>query len=65
MTLYKEKEVEIRAKYEPIIEALIDNTAQYEQEAIMVTSEIFGRRCEEDETFYEKLTEAQKTMVND
>ena len=63
--IYKQREQEIYEKYRPIIEALIDNTAVYEREALIVTSEIFGRLCEDDATAYEKLTDEQQRMVNE
>ena len=65
MEAYKQREQEIYEKYKPIIEALIDNTAVYEREALMITSEIFGRICEDDATAYEKLTDEQKRMVDE
>ena len=62
--LAQQKEMEIRAKYEPIILAMTDKVKGYQNEAIYATSKIFSTVCDQDATTYETLTEKQKTMVD-
>ena len=63
--LAQQKRQEILEKYEPILNALLENTEVARREAISITSQIFGTVCEQDRAAYETLTNEQKRMVDE
>ena len=55
---------EIQDTYLPMIEAAVENSELYRQEAITATGAVFEEVCEQDADAYQYLTDLQKELVD-
>ena len=59
-----QKLMELQNLYLPEIEAAFENSQLYQQETIYATAGVFAEVCEQDETAYNTLTDAQQALVD-
>jgi len=60
-----QKIMELQEQYLPQIEAAVQNSELYKQEAMMASAGVFQTVCEQDSIAYNTLTEEQKRLVDE